>query len=136
MKKFTAFSLLMSALLSLTQLKAQDGKIFGKVKGNDSLIIGATVTLRSLHDSVLIKGTATNDSGKYELNNLDTGHYILNISYVGYLPFAKEIRITENNKVVANEVVMSYRFIISPPYSLNTADFQAPVLQTSKIHLR
>lgn len=107
MKKIIAFSLLTSASLALSQVKAQDGKIYGKVKGNDSLTIGATVTLRSLPDSVLVKGTAANDSGIYEMNNLVTGRYIFNISYIGYLPFAKEIRITENNKVVVNDVVMS-----------------------------
>ena len=107
MKKIAIFSLLISALLVLSKLKAQDGKIYGKVKDNSSLIPGATVTLRSLPDSVLVKGTAANDSGKYELNNLDTGNYILNITYLGYLPYSKKITITENNKPVINDVVMS-----------------------------
>ncbi len=107
MKKKATILLLISALLMLSQVKAQEIKLSGKVKGNDSLIGGATVTLRSSHDSVLVKGTATNDSGIYELNNLDTGSYILNISYLGYLPYVKEIRITENSKLVMDNVVLS-----------------------------
>ncbi|MEJ7684121.1 MAG: carboxypeptidase regulatory-like domain-containing protein [Segetibacter sp.] len=108
MKKIAAiFLFLISALLVLSEVKAQKIKIYGKVKGNDSLLGGATVTLRSLPDSVLVKGTVTSDSGIYELTDLDTGNYILNIDYLHYRPYFKEIRITENNKSVTEEVVMS-----------------------------
>lgn len=98
MKKIAAFSLLISALSALSQSKAQEGKIYGKVKADGSLIAGATVTLRSSPDSVLVKGTAANDSGIYELNNLDTGNYILNITYLGIswnvneTDFARKVR--------------------------------------------
>lgn len=107
MKKSIAFSLVIIALLVLSQVKAQEIKLSGKVKNNDSLIVGATVSLRSSPDSVLIKGTATNDSGFYELNNLDTGRYLLNISYIGFSTYNKEIRLTENSKLVMEDVALS-----------------------------
>lgn len=107
MKKIATISLVICALLALLQAKAQEIKLSGKVKANDSLIAGATVTLRTSRDSVLVKGTATDDSGKYELNDLDTGRYILNISYLGYLPYVKQIRLKENNKLFINDVTLS-----------------------------
>lgn len=75
MKQVSTVSLLISTLSVLSQLKAQKIKIYGKVKDGDSLIGGATVTLRNSLDSLLVKGTAANDSGIYELNNIDTGNY-------------------------------------------------------------
>lgn len=84
------FLFLISASLVISQVKAQKIKIYGKVKGNDSLLGGAAVALRSPHDSVLIKGAVTDDSGIYEMNDLDTGSYILNISYLGYFPYLKK----------------------------------------------
>ena len=108
MKKIAAvFLLFTSTFLALPEVKAQKTKIYGKIKDSDSLIVGATVTLRSFHDSVLVKGTATNDSGIYELNDLDTGRYILNISSLGYMPYIRKIAITGNSKVVLEDVVMS-----------------------------
>jgi len=40
------------------------------------------------------KGTTTNKEGKYNLENIANGNYTIEISYIGYLEYSKEINVT------------------------------------------
>ena len=45
---------------------------------------GANVLLLQPSDSVFVKGTVTDDSGYYELNNIDPGRYLLSVTMIGF----------------------------------------------------
>lgn len=70
---------------ALTQ-PSNTGSIKGQVVSTArSGIAYASVALLRLSDSSIITGTRTKDNGRFELNNVPTGQYILKISYLGYL---------------------------------------------------
>ena len=54
-------------------------------------VFGASVTIESIN-----KGTAVNEEGRFELNNIPTGTYRLRISMVGYVVLVKGIDVKEN----------------------------------------
>ena len=83
--------------LSTTMLLAQSGKVTvsGSVfdKEDDSPIMQATVQLLSLPDSTMAVGNVTNNSGRFSLS-VKPGKYVLKVSFVGYLTYMKEYRLT------------------------------------------
>ena len=48
---------------------------------------GATVMLLAPKDSALVNFSRANDKGVFEFKNVKNTHYILKVSYVGYLPY-------------------------------------------------
>lgn len=75
----------------------QEGvNILGTVieKETDAAIEQATVRLLNLKDSSLVRGTATNRSGRFTLKNVAPGPYLLHISYVGFDPLYQPLQIT------------------------------------------
>ena len=48
---------------------------------------GATVMLLAPKDSALVNFSRANDKGVFEFKNVKNIHYILKVSYVGYLPY-------------------------------------------------
>ena len=48
---------------------------------------GATVMLLAPKDSALVNFSRANDKGVFEFKNVKNNHYILKVSYVGYLPY-------------------------------------------------
>jgi iron complex outermembrane receptor protein len=64
------------------------GTLTGTVtdKANGTTIIGATVNIPDLR-----RGTITNASGHYTLNNLPKGVYLVQVSYLGYATFNQRV---------------------------------------------
>ncbi|WP_289645257.1 outer membrane beta-barrel family protein [Maribacter aestuarii] len=61
---------------------AQDFKISGTVlDGNEAPLVFASVLLQT-EDSVLIKGTATDEKGFFQLDNIAQGNYLLAASFI------------------------------------------------------
>jgi len=81
MKKF--FSLII--LLHLTSITAQEAIIKGIILDKESQhpIEYANISLLSQKDS-LITGVISNEQGKFNIENIPTGKYKLNISFMGY----------------------------------------------------
>ena len=48
---------------------------------------GATITLLKSIDTSVVKFTASNGDGQFELDKLDGGSFLLKITSVGYLPY-------------------------------------------------
>lgn len=67
------------------QLFSQN-KITGAVIQKDNTPVEFVNITLNTKDSVFVKGTATETNGKFELNNLPNGDYLLKISYLGYAP--------------------------------------------------
>ena len=72
-----------SLLLMASSIKAQ--QITGTVKDEKGKgLEKATVSLLKAKDSSVVKLVATGDNGVYSFNTIQTGRYLVNISYVGY----------------------------------------------------
>ncbi|MBQ2585760.1 MAG: carboxypeptidase-like regulatory domain-containing protein, partial [Bacteroidaceae bacterium] len=92
MKRFLfVFALLMTACMVAS---AQGrNKVSGSVVEFESneAVTGATVRLLSLPDSALVVGTTTDVEGKFLLNNVRRGTYVLVVSFIGYVTKEKMV---------------------------------------------
>ena len=77
------------------------GIVTGRIVDTENNILpGAAIVIENTHT-----GVTADINGYYSLTNLKPGTYTLRISYVGYEPVRKEIKVTES-KVTENNVVM------------------------------
>ena len=53
-------------------------------KASKTALPYVNVILKTENDSSFVSGTITNDEGRYTLNNIQPGNYVLETSYVGY----------------------------------------------------
>ncbi|SKC71480.1 outer membrane beta-barrel family protein [Ohtaekwangia koreensis] len=85
-------------LLFITQLSlAQKITITGQVVDSVSHALqGATVILLNPKDSSLVNFGASNNSGQFEIKNLEKIEYILKITYVGYKTYSSLLHVTES----------------------------------------
>ncbi|WP_159022095.1 carboxypeptidase-like regulatory domain-containing protein [Formosa sp. L2A11] len=83
---------------------SQENKISAQVTDqNNSPISYANVIITNKSDDSELKGTITNDSGHFVIDRIETGTYDLEISFVGYSSYSKEIFI---DKVIYLESVV------------------------------
>ncbi len=84
----TVIILIYLVLLSVSAIQAQSshgGTIKGQVVDNARSGIGfASAVLLRVSDSSIITGAKTKDNGRFELNNISPGRYMVRISYLGY----------------------------------------------------
>ena len=78
-------------VIIITTLYSQNSRINGTVKDSKTgkPLVGANVFLKATS-----LGTATRSDGTYQISNVDTGKYILQSSYIGYVSKEVEIKIT------------------------------------------
>ena len=90
MKKFTLFSksiiVIGTLVISVTNLKAQNGTIKGTVTDDNGPLAGASVSTEGK------TGTTTDNSGTYELT-VKPGRHTLSITYVGYQVSTKQVTV-------------------------------------------
>jgi len=91
MKKSTA--LLLGILAVAAIAKGQSNyRVAGIIRDAQSkLVPGATITLLKAIDTSVVKFTASNGDGQFELDKLDGGSFLLKISSVGYLPYTSRV---------------------------------------------
>ncbi|MDY3847861.1 MAG: TonB-dependent receptor [Prevotella sp.] len=78
------------------------GIITGRVTDTESHTLpGATILIEDLHT-----GVTSDINGYYTLPNLKPGTYTIKVTYVGYSPIIKKIKVTEK-KVMKNDIVMN-----------------------------
>ncbi len=91
-KYFLIYSL---ALIFCFKLNAQNNlvNISGVVRDgvNKTVLPFVNVRLTSAKDSFIIAGTISDENGRFKLESVNSGNYILNCSYIGYLPKMQEI---------------------------------------------
>ena len=95
-------------LLVFTTISAvgNAGNIVGKVvDSSKEPMIQASVRLLTTKDSTFVGGTATDNNGRFKLSNIKSGKYIIQASYVGYLPTCKNITIG-NETVRVGEMIL------------------------------
>jgi hypothetical protein len=79
--------LLLFCTISLYVAKSQV-TIKGEVRNDSSeLISNATVLLKALPDSALVKSTLTDSSGLFILEKVKAGNYIISVSSIGYVTY-------------------------------------------------
>lgn len=80
-------------------------------------LIQASVRLLAQKDSSLVKGAVTNENGRFVLDGIKDGKYIVEASYVGYAPQTRSITVAgknlrldpfslEENAIALNEAVV------------------------------
>src|SRR5215471_934118 len=85
MKKIMSFLVLVIGISASAQLKK--ASITGIVKANENPIEAATVLLLKEKDSAVIKTAVTDKTGKFEMDNVSAGRYLISITAVGYQIF-------------------------------------------------
>ena len=76
---------------------AQSASISGIVKDSTGVIIGATVTIKSLN-----RGVQTDGSGRFTFAKLPQGTYALHVSYIGMLSQTHNVTVGANEKRTLN----------------------------------
>ncbi len=81
-----AITLFVYVFYSFNLIASDPGKIEGSVTDAETnkIVPYATVELLISSDSTLVNGTITNNEGKYLLENVPYGKYLLRISFLGY----------------------------------------------------
>ena len=88
MRKFSIFLFFMFACVTIFAQNPVRITIKGIIRDTSSTGMGgATVMLLAPKDSALVNFSRANDKGIFEFKNVKNIHYILKVSYVGYLPY-------------------------------------------------
>ena len=83
----------MLSSLSFAQTKLKSSV----VDQNNVPIIGATILLKNENTSL---GKLTNEEGEFEVE-LPSGNYSLEVRYLGFQPYKKQVEINDNSSVLA-----------------------------------
>jgi iron complex outermembrane receptor protein len=82
MRKIMLLALLQTLVISAVMAQ----KISGTVKDDQGKTLsGASIALKKIKDSSVVKLAATNSSGRFEFTDIQPGKYFLNVSFVGYV---------------------------------------------------
>src|SRR5699024_1019093 len=106
------FIWLLASILPLIGF-SQEGKIAGTVKDSKGTIPFTDVIL--LGEDI---GAVTDENGNFEIDHVPEGHYTLEVSYMGYDTYKKQISVSknktteltvvlENNGQKLNEIVIT-----------------------------
>ncbi len=106
MKK--CFTFLLAAFLITLTASAQKSSIKGIITDTSSKqnLANTTITLLHAKDSILYKFTRSNERGSFTLKNLDSGKYVLLISYPQYADFVDQLSITDTSKIDLGKISM------------------------------
>ena len=93
LKNLISYCLFLFSMLCISQ----NIIIEGVVKDYDNIPIPfSNVTLYDAENDSFLKGTTTDELGFFKLENLETGSYILRISYLGFDEFEATYTIIKN----------------------------------------
>ena len=87
---------------------AQQNSIKGIVTDtlNKQKLKNVVVTLLRYNDSVLYRFTRTNEKGEFQLNDLQSGKYVMLLTYPTYASMMDSIRVTDNSHQQLNDLVL------------------------------
>lgn len=104
--------LFIAAAILLPFMASAQFSITGKIsdKSSGTILAGASVSLENSFSSTL-----SDASGIYSIKNLKPGNYLIRVTYLGYLPLQRSIKLDENtnldlalsiNSLIADEVLV------------------------------
>jgi hypothetical protein len=99
MKKYILFVL---ATIVGTAGIAQKGILKGSLHDADTkqALPDATISVSKAKDSTLLSFTLTSNSGYFEIKNIDTGAYYMQVSYLGFEPIKRSFRIAPDKLIM------------------------------------
>lgn len=84
-------------MLSTLTLSAQKHAVQGLLEDNDQQsLIGAVAVILQPQDSVMIGFSTTDTDGKFKIDNINTGEYLLQLTYIGYGTIERTIELKSN----------------------------------------
>lgn len=91
------FLLLLICCLSVLPVYSQNVAVYGTVQNaaDKSGLPGATVLLTKEADPTPVIGTITDVEGKFRLEPVAPGKYLLRVQFLGFYPFAKPIEVAQ-----------------------------------------
>ena len=94
MKQFYSLKILFSFVLSALSLQFY-AQVSGVLKDstNRSSVAFANIGLMSIADSSLVKGTSSDNDGKFVFKNVKSGEYLLHVSCIGYQSLWRKVEI-------------------------------------------
>ncbi len=98
--------LISAALLCLlntayTQSKNIAGTVIGEDQGS---LISATVVVLSQADSTLISFGLTDNEGRFQLQDVDYGAYLLQVTYLGYDQYSEALSVDDNTPATLADI--------------------------------
>lgn len=127
------FSLTVLTLVFLSAAQAQDGKLTGRVFGPEGEALGyATVVVKD--GELVVKGTNTDDEGRFSINPIQPGNYSVEVRYLSNAKTVENVVVTAgqtknlnvqmgNNDVTIEEVVIEANELFSKdPAVVTTID--------------
>ncbi len=96
--KYSLIILILIPFFTLNLIAQNNLRIFGKITDNSEKgLRGATVQLVPNFESKDKYGAITDKDGKFEIENLKNGNYKLEVSFIGYEKFIKNISLKNEN---------------------------------------
>jgi iron complex outermembrane recepter protein len=115
------------ALVFATQLSIAQNKISGQVKDakTNETLTGATVYISDLKS-----GVSTNNNGDFEIENIKTGNYLIEISLVGYNNYVQKIYLTKDTElsIALNPSVSELNEVVITAVTRSTELKRSPVI--------
>ena len=72
------------------------------VDENGDPLADASVQLRTLPDSTVVKGVITNDNGRFSITNVKSGKFVIKVAYVGYNTLYKNVNVGSDDVHLGN----------------------------------
>ena len=95
-------SLILILLFCFVQIAVSQTRITGRIidAENKSPVQFATVAAYSVEDTTLVGGAITSDDGHFSFTLTTEGHYVLRISFIGYMTLLRDVEITGKDELV------------------------------------
>lgn len=120
-------SFLLLLVLTFTSQAQSKLTIRGTVKDTTNLPLDYTsVLLLSPKDSALVAYTLTNKAGEYLFKNIDRQPLLIKATYMGYIPFQKELELPESDELEVEEIQLTP--ILQELYEVVVKAAKAPLM--------
>lgn len=97
MKLIIKFIFTISIVLISSVVFGQQYSINGEVKDKTSQPIAyANIILLKTQDSTIVTGTTSDDFGKFSINEINSGNYIIKVSFIGFEDLSQNISLEDN----------------------------------------
>jgi len=110
MQKRLLALLLMTLLINVLPLSAQQRKLSGRIIDADSreAMIKATLQLYRIgrRDTTFVNGTFSDDEGRFSFNGVSNGSYQLRVSYLGYKQLSQSISINNSQTRALGDIAL------------------------------
>ncbi|MBR1881764.1 MAG: TonB-dependent receptor [Muribaculaceae bacterium] len=100
MKQLKTWVLITLMLLSGQAFAATINGILVDAADTTALIGASVKLLRATKDSTLVKGTATDANGVFNLKGVGAGHYVIKFSYIGYNEVSRRVTVGADGRDV------------------------------------